>query len=168
MEHPGDLPTPENWAAMQQQLSDVVSEPHRQRAERVQAPGQVAAQAQVAAQTQPQAQPFAGSNRSSAPKSAQASTFSSVNNGSTDSCLLSLRLYFEATGTADSQKFPFAVTFLRGSAALWWQSHLSQVDAGSIARIMSWDAFSTEFKLNLHLSTLSKLQGMQSAESAEA
>ncbi len=147
MEPSGDMPTLENWAAMQQQLSDVVSELHRQRAELVQARGQVAAQAQVAAQVQPHAQPFAGSNRSSAPKPAQPSTFSSVkDSGSTDSWLFSLRLYFEATGTADSQKVPFAVTFLRGSAALWWQSHLSQVDAGSVARIISWDAFSTEFK----------------------
>ncbi len=86
MEPSGDMPTLENWAAMQQQLSDVVSELHRQRAELVQARGQVAAQAQVAAQVQPQAQPFAGSNRSSAPKPAQPSTFSSVkDSGSTDS-----------------------------------------------------------------------------------
>ena len=122
-----NMPTMENWEAMQQQYNTLASELHRQRAELQ----------QVAA----------SGSRSSAPKPAKPNTFSSVkDSGSTDSWLFSLRLYFEATGTDDSHKVAFAVTFLRGSAALWWQSHLAQVDADTALRITSWTQFSTEFK----------------------
>ena len=80
------------------------------------------------------------------PKPSKPEVFSSgKESGSAAAWLFSQRLYFEATNTADEYKVPFAVTFLRGSAALWWQAHLRHCDNGIVARLATWDSFSAEF-----------------------
>ena len=82
------------------------------------------------------------------PKPSKPDTFSSgKESGSAAAWLFSQRLYFEATNTADEYKVPFAVTFLRGSAALWWQAHLRQCVNGIVARLATWDSaeFLTQF-----------------------
>ena len=82
-----------------------------------------------------------------APKPNKPNTFSSVKeSGLVSAWLFSLRLYFEATRTADEHKVAFAVTFLRGSAALWWQAHLAQVDSRTATRLADWSQFCTAFQ----------------------
>ena len=121
------MPTVDDWTAVRQQVEFLTTGLQRQ-----------ATLTQAAATATP---------RHDGPKPTKPDTFSSTrDSGSPQAWLFSQRLYFEATGTADQHKVSFAVTFLRGSAALWWQSHLAQVDSGTALRLTSWDNFSTEFQ----------------------
>ena len=73
-------------------------------------------------------------------------TFSSVkDSGPPSSWLFSVDLYFQVSRTPDDQKVDFAVTFLRGSAALWWQAQCREVSEGARQPITDWAAFKDEF-----------------------
>ena len=83
----------------------------------------------------------------SSAKPLKPSTFSSVKeSGDPVSWLFSVHLYFEAARTPDAQKVPFVATFLRGSAALWWQSIFRGVQQGERQAITTWQEFESEFR----------------------
>ena len=125
MDQPEQMPTLENWAReLQQQVGTLTAEVTRQRSE--------LDHAATAGQ----------SSTGFVPKPTKPDTFSSSKeSGLASAWLFSLKLYFEATEAADRHKVSFAATFLRGSAALWWQAHLAQADAGTAARIVTWEQF---------------------------
>ena len=98
-------------------------------------------------------------------------TFSSVkDSGPPTSWLFSVDLYFQVSRTPDDQKVDFAVTFLRGSAALWWQAQCREVSEGTRQPVAGWVDFKDEFRATFSPVDASKiardqLRGLQQAKS---
>ena len=73
-------------------------------------------------------------------------TFSDVKtSGRPETWLFTVGTYFEAAGVADPYTVTFLATLLRGSAALWWQSHTLAVREATLTAIVTWEAFQRTF-----------------------
>lgn len=79
-------------------------------------------------------------------KPAKPDTFSSVRaSGRPEAWLFVVDTYLQAAEIPDPHTIRLVATLLRGSAALWWQSHQRSVRESGVAAITTWAAFQTAF-----------------------